>query len=181
MNQYFLKTNMSLLFISALLSMIALSCESTSDTDTKGYSFQGSRQSGKPSGSGPGGGQDSPEMQRPQIAESTEFLLKIESLVDNDNPMIALTSAQEESLLPVLMEWQKELDSGRKASSDEFMNTINGQLSVAQAEYEPELGPPGRETGMPQGPPPGANGSSDRPMSPPSDIELLNNILDKLS
>ena len=189
MKHEMMKTNLMLMVLGSLLALAVVSCQSTDDTDTSGYSFQkSSRSSGGPGGNGgsggsTGGGQGGPggNMQPPQLAESTELLLKIENLAENTDPLLVITKDQGEKMIPVLMEWKEELEANQNASTDEFMNVLNGQLSVAQTEYEPQMGPPGGQNGRQQGPPPSSDSSSDRPMGPPSDVELLTTILDKLS
>jgi hypothetical protein len=193
-------TNVVLLLLAAVLASAALSCQSSDrQVNDGGYSFQSGNHS---SAGGSSFGGEPPRgsgMQHPELAESTELLLKIDTLISLEDPFLAITEDQGSLLIPSLREWRSALEEDQRIDPNGYMQAVSEKLSVDQAEYQVEPGLPGppdrsgagasgplsRENGRPQGPPPGAGGpeerASDRPMGPPSDLDLLNSIIDKLS
>ena len=133
----------------------------------------------------------------PEMCESTGLLMKIMFLMDSEDPALVISEIQKKLLLPELMKWKEELDAGHDSVSSESVDALRNKLSKAQCKYMPELmGPPPLEGEAPQGPPP-ANGDAAQgpppggmadsggrpqgPPGPPSERELLNTLLERMS
>ena len=190
-----MKTNLIIFVTGSLLAMAVVSCQSSADkNNTSGYSFQKRNLSTREdlSGrqpSGPMGGKREPgqgggmaDNQAPELTDSMELLLKIDSLVNSPDPSLVITNEQGQKMVPILKDWKISLENESDFVSEKYIDELNALMSIAQVDSKLEIGPPAGDNGRPQGPPPGAGTPSGRPeMGPPSELDLLDNILERLS